>query len=228
MLRLVVRTAIMYAYVMLSMRLMGKRQQGELETSELVVAVMISDLATQPLLNTDLSMLHGFLPVATLVLCEILVSFVLLKSLRLRALLCGTPSMIIRAGTIDQAAMRRSRFSIDELTVELRRNGITDLAQVRYAILETNGSLSVIPTQESAPVTAQQMGIQSEDYGYPTIVINDGQILHQNMTLVGVDDQWLYAQLKKHGVREPREVYLMSVDTGGRVYFAKRQPKHGR
>ena len=171
MLRLVVRTAIMYAYVMLSMRLMGKRQQGELETSELVVAVMISDLATQPLLNTDLSMLHGFLPVATLVLCEILVSFVLLKSLRLRALLCGTPSMIIRAGTIDQAAMRRSRFSIDELTVELRRNGITDLAQVRYAILETNGSLSVIPTQESAPVTAQQMGIQSEDYGLSLIHI---------------------------------------------------------
>ncbi len=223
MVSLILRTVILYASVMLSIRLMGKRQLGELEPSELVVAVMISDVASQPLMDTETSLLQGLIPVATLVLCEMLVSWALLKNLRLQAFFCGTPSMIIRAGKIDQKEMRRCRFSIDELTVELRRNGITDIAEVRYAILETNGTLNVMRTQDSSPVTAQQLGIQVEDYGYPTIVINDGRVLRQNMALVGVDDAWLRRQLKQYGVSGPKDVYLMSVDTGGRVFFARRE-----
>ena len=223
MVSLILRTVILYASVMLSIRLMGKRQLGELEPSELVVAVMISDVASQPLMDPETSLLQGLIPVATLVLCEMLVSWALLKNLRLQAFFCGTPSMILRAGKIDQKEMRRCRFSIDELTVELRRNGITDIAEVRYAILETNGTLNVMRTQDSSPVTAQQLGIQGEDYGYPTIVINDGRVLRQNMALVGVDDAWLHRQLKQYGVSGPKDVYLMSVDTGGRVFFARRE-----
>lgn len=222
MLILVARTVILYATVMVSMRLLGKRQLGELEASELVVAVMISDVAVQPLLDTENSILYGLVPVATLVACEVLVSFALLKSLRLRAFLCGTPSMVIRAGVIDQREMRRCRFSVDELTVELRRAGVTDIAQVRYAVLETDGTLSVIRTQESAPATAGQLGVAGEDPGYPSIVINDGQLLCSNMRLVGVDEPWIMKEIQKRGGKSPADVYLMSVDTAGHVFYAPR------
>lgn len=218
-----VRTVILYIVIMASMRFMGKRQLGQLEPSELVVAVLISDLAASPLQSTGIPLLHGLIPVAILVCCEILVSGAVVKSIKFRAFICGKPSVLVKNGVIDQREMHKNRFTIDELTEELRGKGITDIGNVKYAILETDGALSVLPYPSECPVTADQLGIEPEDAGYPSIIINNGRVLDGNLRMIGLNDAWLGKQLKKRGFSSPDEVYLMTVDGLGRIYFSAKE-----
>jgi uncharacterized membrane protein YcaP (DUF421 family) len=202
---------------------MGKRQIGELEPAELVVAVLISDLAAHPLQDIGTPLLYGLIPVLTLLCCEVLMSGVIVKSLKFRAFVCGKPSLIIHKGTIIQKEMKSNRFTLDELVEQLRKKDIADISTVKYAVLETDGSLSTLLYAAEAPVTPKQMNLQTDDTGYPVMIINDGRILKDNLTKMGFNEIWLKRQLSNRKVSDARDVYLMMVDESGRVYYSLKE-----
>lgn len=219
----IIRTVILYAIIIFSLRIMGKRQVGELEPVELVVAVLISDLAAHPLQDIGTPLLNGLIPVLTLLCCEVLISAFIVKSIKFRAIISGKPSLIIKKGEIIQEEMKKNRFTLDELSGQLRKKNITDISTVKYGILETDGTLSTLLYTAHSPVTPQQMNLQTDDIGYPVVVINNGRVLENNLKKMGVNDVWLRNQLKNRNIKEPQDVYLMTVDDAGRIYFAVKE-----
>ena len=221
-----VRTIILYFFIMAGMRLMGKRQIGELEPSELVLTMMISDLAAVPMQDFGIPLLSGLLPILTLLALSLLLSQLSLRSLRLRALLCGTPVVLIRQGQLQQAAMRRNRYTIDELLEELREQGISRIEDVKYAVLENSGQLSVFPWTAKQPPTAEQLGVRlEEDVTLPVVLINDGRVLRQNLTACGRDENWLRKQLSQQEIASPGDVFLLTLDEQGQVLCVRKERK---
>lgn len=223
MLRVFVNTVIVYALLILLMRLIGKRQLGDLELSELIVTILIAETASDPITDPDTPLLYGLIPVVTLLALEFLLSWASLRSVKVRALLSGKPALLIVHGRIDQTQMKRNRFTPDELTEALRNQGILDLNEVEYAVLETDGRLNVISTPEARPVTAGQMGLTVEDAGYPVMVINNGRVLSDNLRLLGRDEKWLAKQLQARNLAGPEQVYMMTADMAGGVFLAPRE-----
>jgi uncharacterized membrane protein YcaP (DUF421 family) len=213
------RTIIVFAAIVISMRIMGKRQLGELELSELVVAVLISDMASHPLQDIGVPLMNGLIPVITLLCCELLIAGLEMKSVRIRAILCGKPSIIISNGKVVQKEMKKNRLTLDELTEELRNQSISDIGTVKFAILETAGQLNVLLYPSERPVTAAQMNVQTQDTGYPSIIINDGRIMSENLKLLGKNEKWLMNELGRRNAKSPQEVYLMTVDQSGSVHY---------
>ena len=221
---ILIRTLILFLSLILAMRLMGKRQLGELELSELVVAVLVADIASIPLQNPSLPLSYGLIPLLVLFCCELIFSGLTYKSIHLRKLLYGRPNFIIERGRIAQQAMHRNRFTLDELTQELRNQGILDITSVEYAVLETNGRLNIILTPEQQPVTAAQMGVTPDDTGYFSILINNGRIIDKNLKRMGRDERWLQKQLQQHGVQSVQDVYLLMLNDAGQIYFSAKEP----
>ena len=219
------RTLIVYFALLATMRLLGKRQLGEMELSELVVAVLIADLAAHPLQDLGIPMINGLAPVLTLFCCEVLISWLAMKSVKARGILFGKPSILIRRGIIDQREMDKNRFTSDELMQNLRNLGCTDISRIEYAVLETDGQLNVIKYPGEQPVTAAQMGVKVSDGGYPMTVISMGRVLERNLQLLGRDRQWLQKELESRGIKCPRDVYLMLLSESGQIYLS---PKEGR
>jgi uncharacterized membrane protein YcaP (DUF421 family) len=218
------RTVILYFFIMLGLRLMGKRQIGELEPGELVLTMMLSDLATVPMQDFGIPLLSGVIPILTLLALSMLLSQLSLKSLRFRALACGSPTVLIDCGKICQDAMRRNRYTIDELMEELRQQGFCDLSGVKYAILENSGQLSVLPWPQEQPPTAKQLRFEVEDdVELPLILINDGRTLDRNLKMAGKTAEWLSAQLTDHGFFSPAEVFLMTLKSDGSVTLLKKE-----
>lgn len=220
---IIIRTILVFAVLLFSLRMMGKRQLSELELSELVVAILISDLAAQPLQDIGIPIINGLIPVVVLLCCELLISGLTMKYPKARQALYGKPSMLVVNGRIDQTEMRRNRFTLDELYEELRKQSIMDISIVKYAILETGGTLNVIEFPAEAPVTPSQLGIEVEDAGSPVILINDGRVMTKNLVGCGKDENWLSRELRRRGAGAASEVYLMSIDALGRIYYAPRQ-----
>ncbi len=218
-----VRTIILYLLIIAGIRLMGKRQVGELEPSELVLALIIADLAAVPMQDFGIPLLSGVIPILTLLAITMIISVLSMKSVKFRALLCGRPSIIVENGKLKQAEMKKNRFTVDELMEELRMKGVTDISTVKYAILETNGQVSVLPFSEQKPPVAKDMDVVSEEAGLPLVIINDGRVLDHNLKLRGFEENWLEKQLKAHGVKRPDQVYLLTADELGRVYFASKE-----
>lgn len=219
------RTIILYFVIVIGIRVMGKRQVGELEPSELVLSLLIADLASVPMQDPALPLHTGIIPILTLLSISMLVSILTIKSVRFRFLLCGHPSIIISNGVIDQKEMTHTRLTIDELLEELRNQGYTDLATVRYAILETNGMLSVLTYGAHQSPSATQLTITVDEPGLPITLISDGHIIESNLKKRGYDKTWLTKQMKPFGCTAPSDIFLMTVDELGRVYCA---PKGGR
>ena len=218
------RTIIVFSALLIAMRIMGKRQLGELELSELVVAVLISDLAAHPLQDIGIPLLNGLIPIITLLCLELLITAGTMKSIRFRAMLCGKPSILIEDGKINEKAMRQNRFTLDELTEELRCRNILDISKVKYAILETNGELNAVLYPGEAPPTASQLGIDTSGGGeLPVIIINDGRVIMSNLIYMGYDEAWLSQALKSRGVAKISDVYLFTVDKTGRIFFAVKE-----
>lgn len=220
---LFLRTLIVYVSLLAAMRLLGKRQLGEMELSEFVVAALIADMAAHPLQDLGIPLINGLIPILTLFCCEVLISGAALKSVRLREVLFGKPSLLITRGKIDQREMRKNRFTLDELTQELRAQGVTDLSKIEYAILETDGRLNVLLYPSEAPVTASMLQLPTEDSGYPVIVISDGRILEDNLKKSGRDLAWLDGELKRHGAENARQVFLLSVNAAGQIYYCAKE-----
>ena len=170
------RTVILYFLIMIGLRLMGKRQIGELEPSELVLTMMISDLATVPMQDFGIPLLAGVIPILILLSLTLLMSQLSLLNLRFRALMCGTPAILIRNGKLQQAAMRKNRYTLDELLEQLRGQGCLSVEEVQYAVLENSGQLSVLPWAKAKPPTAEDLGLTLEEDALPTVLINDGRV----------------------------------------------------
>ena len=219
------RTLILYLLIIVGIRLMGKRQVGELEPSELVLALIIADLAAVPMQDFGIPLLAGVIPIFTLLCVTMILSVLTMKSIRFRALICGRPSVIVADGKLRQREMYRNRFTLDELMEELRMQGVSDLTTVKYAILETNGRVSVLLKSEEMPVTAKQMELHPPEPGLPVILINDGRLITHNLKGRGLDDVWLQKQLEAHHVRRPEQVFLLSVDETNTVYFVPKEER---
>ena len=217
------RTIIVYFTLLVAMRLMGKRQIGEMELSEFVVAALIADLAAHPLQDIGIPLINGIVPVLTLFCCEMLISGFSMKSIRFRSLLFGRPSLLIQEGKILQNEMHSNRFTPEELMQELRNQGIYDISRVQYAVLETNGSLNVMPRPEDKPATVGMLGLKIEEESYPSIVINNGRILENNLKWLGFDLNWLEKKLKSEALDKVENIYLMIADRQGRTYIAKKE-----
>ena len=202
-----VRTIILYFLIVVGMRLMGKRQIGELEPSELVLTMMISDLAAVPMQDFGIPLLSGLLPILTLLALSLLLSQLSLRSLRLR-----------------EDAMRKNRFTIDELMEELREQGVTRIEDVKYAVLENSGQLTVFPWTAQQPPTAEQLGLGLEDdVTLPMVIINDGRVIHRNLTACGRDENWLRKQLSREKASSPREIFLLTLDEQGQVFCVRKE-----
>ncbi len=213
-----VRTVILYFAILISMRIMGKRQLGEMEISEFIVAALIADLAATPLQDIGIPLLNGLVPIIIMVCFEIIIAGLNMRSVKLRKLTYGRPEIIIRNGRIIREAMHKNRFTLDELMQELRAQGLTDTAQVEYAVLETNGQLSIILKSGNQPATASQMGVDADDVSYAHIIINEGRILDNNLKLLGRDRRWLANELKRQNLRSADEVYILTLSENGSVF----------
>jgi uncharacterized membrane protein YcaP (DUF421 family) len=218
-----IRTIILYLLIITGLRLLGKRQLGELEPTELTLTLIIADLASVPMQDNGIPLLTGLIPILVLLCLASILSVLSAKSIRFRNLLCGRPSIVISNGMVLEQELRRNRFTVDELLEELRIQGHTDLNTVQYAILESNGQLSVLPRSSQLPVTAEQMEIETKERGLPIIVISDGHLMSKVLAKQGRSEKWLYRQLASHGLTSPKQVFLMTVDELGNTYCVPKE-----
>jgi uncharacterized membrane protein YcaP (DUF421 family) len=205
---------------------MGKRQIGELEPIELVVAVLISNLASQPLADTGIPLIYGLVPVLTLFCCQVLISYLTLKSIKFRHIICGKPSVLIDNGKIMQAELKKSRISIDELYASLRSKQVTDISTIKHAILETDGSLSVLLYTGDSPATPKQLNITVQENGAPVAVISDGRILSDNLKKMGLNMSWINKQLEAQNAKRISDVYIMTVDGQNNINLVLKEEQH--
>ena len=217
-----IRTIILYLVLIAVIRFMGKRQIGQMEASEFVVTMLVANLAAIPMQDAGIPLYSGFLPIVTVLGLELLLSGLSLKSLRLRKLLCGKPVILIENGKILQDNLRRTRVTLDELTGHLREKDVLDFTSVQYAILETNGNLSVFPYPKEKPASARDAGIQARKQYLPITIVSDGHLLEENLPVAKKDRPWLDKILReKNATLE--ETWLLTVDGGGRVCFYRKE-----
>ena len=230
MLTVFVRAVILFLTSVLAMRMMGKRQVGQLQPFELVVAIMIAELAATPMGSVGVPLLYGLLPMAALIICHGVLSFVGMKSERFRAWLCGRPTVLIRNGVICEKQLRKSSFTLNDLMEELRMGGMLDPAEVGTAVLETSGAVSVFPKAQCRPVSPQDLGLKVSPQGLPLPLVMDGKVERKNLPLCGKDEGWLFSQLKKLGYSDVRKVLLCYLDTDGQMTvhgFGEKPPARG-
>lgn len=224
MLTVFLRTVVLYIALIVTVRLLGKRQIGQMEPSEFVVTMLLANLATMPLENPDFSLLHGLIPIALVFGGEMLMSILTLHNIKIRRLFCGKPVILIEEGTISQRNLRRTRINLDELTMHLREKGIFDLTTVKFAILETNGQVSTLLYAKEQPPSAKDSCVKAKDVELPITVISDGTLLHENLELTKKDENWVQQELKKHDCAL-HQVLILTVDSAGKVYFVRKQEK---
>ncbi len=222
-----IRTAILYLLVIIVMRIMGKRQIGELQPFELVIAIMISDLAAVPMQNTGVPLVNGIIPILTLLMAQLLFSYIGLKSTKGRAIISGRPTILIENGKLKEKELRKEMFTINELLEQLRIKNISNIADVEFAVLETNGQLSVIPKSQKRPLSPEDLNIQTEYEGIPLVLIVDGNINTENLKTAKLDEKWLSDELKKFGIENIKDVLFASLDSSGSLYFQVKE-KEGR
>ena len=203
-----VRTLILYILIIVVLRLMGKRQVGQLQPSELVVALIIADLAAVPMSEVGIPLINGIIPIITLFIMEELLSYISMKSERARGLISGKPSILIERGTIIEDELRRIRYNINDLLEQLRLKNFSNVEDVSYAILETSGQLSVIPKEEIKPVTLKDMNLKAKTQHLPVTVIIDGRIISDNLYKTGLSNNWLADQLRKNSIKSSEDVFF--------------------
>lgn len=226
MLILVIRTLLLYATVIVSLRIMGKRQLGELQPSELVVAIMISDLAAVPMQAIDIPIITGIIPVLTLIFAEVTMSYLSLKSKTVRKFLSGEPSIVVYNGHINEKELSRLRFNVDDLLEELRLNNCHDISDVAVAVIETSGKLSVIPKDDARGVTVEDMKVKNPRHeGLPCTVISDGKLNKSEFIRSGKSEKWLEEALKRQGIERIKDVFIASIDAEGELFLQTKEGK---
>ena len=210
----VVRTVFFYLFLICIMKLMGKRQLGQLQLSELVTTLLLSEIAADPITNPDVPLLHAVVPIMMLFVFEILISFTATKVPKFKKLFDGVPCIVVVKGKLDQKQLRKNRISLDELLSEMRKKDIYDISDVEYAILEQNGQLSIAPKSPHLGVTKGDLGIKEKECGISHPLVIDGHIYDYNLNLLGKNRDWLFRELKKLGTQY-KKVFLFSMDDAG-------------
>jgi len=219
-----VRTVILYLVLIIGVRLMGKRQVGQMEPSELVVAMLVADLVSIPMQNQGLPLFSGIVPLIAVLGLELVLSALSVSSIRLRRLLCGKPIILIENGHLLQGNLRKTRITPDELTGHLRLKDVLDLNTVQYAILETSGDLSVFLFPQYSPAPAGEAGIKPQKQGLPVTLIEDGKLMKQNLPYAQKDTAWVQKTLKRHQ-STVKETFLLTVDENGQtLWLPKEEP----
>ncbi|MFZ2793322.1 MAG: DUF421 domain-containing protein, partial [Ruminococcus bromii] len=177
----IIRTILLYAFVILAVRLMGKRQMSDMQPSELVITMIVSDIASIPMQNTSQPLLSGVIPVAILVALEITASVIMMKWSGFRSLVCGKPVIVIKDGKILQSAMKKLRLTTEDLSVQLRQQGIFSIEDVQYCIVETNGEVSVLEKPDKRQPSAEDFGLKIKDNKIETVVVSNGKILQNSL-----------------------------------------------
>lgn len=206
-----IRAIILYTLLIFSVRLMGKRQIGELQPSELAVTILISNIATLPVEDTGIPLLTGIVPIITLAGLDVLMSWLGIKSRAVRRLSCGVPVIIIRDGKLDQKQMKALRFTVDDLIASLRGQGVFDISEVQFAVVETTGSLSVYQKFQYRNTTNEDMSIKGTSKNPPEVIIADGELIRGSMERLAIADEWIENIMKKEKTAV-KEVFLMTVD----------------
>ena len=218
------RTGALYLVLILAVRMMGKRQIGQMEASEFVVTMLVANLASIPMQDGAIPLYSGLVPILTVLGMELTLSGLLLRSLLLRKFFCGKPVILIDNGKILEDNLRRTRVTLDELLGHLRQKDVLQVTEVQFAILETDGTLSVFPYPRCRPATAGEAGIKTQPQYLPITLIQDGQILRENLRKSGRDEAWLERKLRKQNA-ELKTTLLMTVDeSGGILWMGKEAP----
>ena len=216
------RTVILYLVLIGVIRLMGKRQVGQMEPSEFVVTMLVANLASIPMQDAGIPLYSGLVPILTVLGIELILSGLSLKSILFRKLLCGKPVILVENGHILQKNLRKTQVTLDELTGHLRQKDILDLSTVQYAILETNGDLSVFPYPAHRPASAKEAGIQVKKQTFPITIISDGTLLEENLATAGKDRRWVQRVLKERDA-ERKDTWLLTVDGQDHIYFCRKE-----
>lgn len=219
-----IRAVIIYIFVVLAVRVMGKRQIGELKPHELVITILVSQIASIPLQDNAMPLANSIIPLLILIGFEIIASIISMKSIRFRNALQGKPIFVIRHGKLDEKQMRRLRFTMDDLVDALRQKDVFDISQVEDAVVETNGSLSVLMKPEYSPVTPQQLNLEVKDDGMPVVIVMDGKPVSEYFGAEKIKNSEIELLLKKHDL-QAKKIMLLTVDDSGNLYVIDKEKK---
>lgn len=217
-----IRVSILYILVLIIMRLMGKREIGQMQPFELVIAIMIADLASIPMSDVGIPITNGIIPILALLVFQLIISIINVKSVKLREVICGKPSILIYRGKIDEKELRKEKITINELEERLRQNDIFALADVEYAILETNGQLSVIQKPEKRNTIPEDFNIIPDYEGIPYDLVLDGKIMDDNLKKIGRDYNWLKKEIQKFNMK-PEEALVVTFDGKGQIFCQRKE-----
>ena len=212
-----IRTVILYILVLVIMRMMGKREIGQLQPFELAIAIMIADLASIPMANIGIPIFSGIIPILALLMMHLIISNINLKSINMRKIICGKPTILIYRGKIDEKALKKEKFTINELQERLRGNNVFNIGDVEYAILETSGQITVIQKPDKRTTIPADFNIMPEYEGIPYDLVIDGKIMHENLKAIGKDEIWLEREVKKFKIR-PEEDIVVTFDGKGQIF----------
>ncbi len=216
------RTVILYLILIAVIRIMGKRQVGQMEPAEFVVTMLVANLAAIPMQDSGIPLYSGVVPILTVLGVELILSTLCLRNILLRRLLCGKPVILIENGKILQQNLRCTRITLDELTGHLREKDVLDITQVQYAILETNGNLSVFPYPKHMPASAMDAGIQAKKQHLPITLIGDGYLYRENLSAAGRDETWVNQYLRSQQTLL-KDVWLLTIDQTGKTVFLRKE-----
>lgn len=219
------RTVFIYFAILIVMRLMGKREVGELSILDLIVSFMIADISSMAI-ETRVNMTHILLPMLTLAVLQVVMSFLSLKSERFRKWVDGEPSILIKDGQIQDSTMKKLRYNLDDLMMQLRQKNIINIADVEFAILETDGELSVFPKMARQAVTKEDLSVQfTSRFSIPTPLIIDGKVQDDALEEINQNRFWLKGEIQKRGVKDFKDVYFASISSSGELFLDKKDPK---
>ena len=216
------RAIVLYIIVLIVMRLMGKREIGQLQPFELAISIMIADLASIPMTEIGIPITNGIIPILGLLIMHLIISIINMKSIKAREIICGKPRILIYRGKIDEKALIKERFTINELEERLRGNNIMNLGDIEYAILETSGQVTVIPKPEKRNVIAEDLNITPEYEGISYDLVVDGKVMNKNLKKIGKDYNWLKKEVKKFNMN-PEEALIVTYDGKGQIFCQKKE-----
>lgn len=217
-----IRTIILYLILIAVIRIMGKRQVGQMEPSEFVVTMLVANLASIPMQDGGIPLYSGLVPILTVLGVELALSAASMRSVGFRRLLCGRPVILIENGHVLQINLRRTRITLDELTGHLREKDVLNVTDVQYAILETNGNLSVFPYPKHKPASARDAGIHPERQSLPVTIIGDGYLYRQNLPAAGKDEAWVRRFLQERELKQ-KDVWLLTLDGTGKTTLLRKE-----
>ena len=222
MINIFIRVIILYILVLIVMRLMGKREIGQLQPFELVVSIMIADLATIPMEDIGIPLINGVIPILALLIMHILISILNMKSMKIREILCGKPRILIYRGKIDEKALKKERLTLTELQERLRVASIINIGDVEYAILETSGQITVIQKPDKRNVTPKDLEIMPEYEGLSYDLVIDGKIMKRNLQILNKDYEWLKTEVGKFNIK-PKDALIVTIDGANQIFCQRKE-----